>query len=178
MKAQLSADYLVILAVLMLLALLSLGILGYFPDIGKNLQAKASYDFWQNQARPIAVMDAIYRQDENRIYFALKSHSQEQISIKKLFVNSTQLALFRNDATGEQLCDEITCKVSPCDCDFEISPFGNASAFSELYAEDASPCGENDNYFLEDFSLFYTNARDSSDTLQEKGYYLLAITCG
>ncbi len=53
-KAQASTEYLIILAVVVIIALIVVGVLGAFPSIGRGTSAKASAAYWASA--PIGVM--------------------------------------------------------------------------------------------------------------------------
>ena len=55
--AQASTEYLVIIAVVLVLALVILGLLGGFPSFSYNAQAGDSARYWSSSASPLAIVD-------------------------------------------------------------------------------------------------------------------------
>lgn len=57
-KAQASTEYLVLLAIALILAIIGLGVSGFFPSFSYDAQAGDSMRYWANAASPIAIIDA------------------------------------------------------------------------------------------------------------------------
>jgi len=58
MKAQGATEYLVLLAVVLIVALVSVALLGFFPEMASDAQVTESRMYWQS-ASPIAIMEVV-----------------------------------------------------------------------------------------------------------------------
>ena len=61
-KAQGATEYLVLLAVVLIVALVSVALLGFFPGMASDAQITQSQMYWQS-ATPIAIVEAVARYD-------------------------------------------------------------------------------------------------------------------
>jgi hypothetical protein len=57
MKAQGATEYLVLLAVVLIVALVSVALLGFFPGMASDAQLTQSQAYWQS-ASPIAIVES------------------------------------------------------------------------------------------------------------------------
>ena len=57
-KGQGATEYLVLIAVVLIVALVSVSLLGFFPGISADSQIKQSQAYWSGEARPFQVVDA------------------------------------------------------------------------------------------------------------------------
>jgi len=57
MKAQGATEYLVLLAVVLIVALVSVALLGFFPGMAADARITQSSSYWRGQARPFAILD-------------------------------------------------------------------------------------------------------------------------
>jgi len=88
MRGQGATEYLVLLAVVLIVALVSVALLGFFPGMASDAQMTQSKAYWQS-ASPISIieMDAIGRTSDassNLIYLRLKNSGPYAIRITKI----------------------------------------------------------------------------------------------
>ena len=57
-KGQGATEYLVLLAVVLIVALVSVALLGFFPGMAADARVTQSQSYWRGQARPFAILDA------------------------------------------------------------------------------------------------------------------------
>lgn len=114
-KAQASIDYLIIMALLLTVALVAVVLFGFIPDYTQSIEAKQSLDFWQ-QSSPVGIGQAIYNREDNKIYLAFLSRTDEPLVIKGLYINGTMLSLTTvptNGGAGANVCGVSTCNGIP-----------------------------------------------------------------
>ena len=57
-RGQGATEYLVLLAVVLIVALVSVALLGFFPGMAADARISQSQSYWRGQARPFAILDA------------------------------------------------------------------------------------------------------------------------
>ena len=57
-KGQGATEYLVLLAVVLIVALVSVALLGFFPGMASDARITQSQAYWRGQAKPFAILDA------------------------------------------------------------------------------------------------------------------------
>ncbi|MFA5929501.1 MAG: hypothetical protein WC861_01330 [Candidatus Micrarchaeia archaeon] len=57
-RGQGATEYLVLLAVVLIVALVSVALLGFFPGMASDARITQSQSYWRGQARPFAILDA------------------------------------------------------------------------------------------------------------------------
>jgi len=57
-RGQGATEYLVLLAVVLIVALVSVALLGFFPGMASDARITQSQSYWRGQAKPFAIMDA------------------------------------------------------------------------------------------------------------------------
>ncbi|SRR3989338_4761444 len=88
-KAQTATEYLIILAVVIIISLIVIGVLGGIPGIGKGAANRASAAFWKTS--DIAITDfAISASGTDTII--VKNNLKNTITINYLTINSIDLA--------------------------------------------------------------------------------------
>ena len=56
-RGQGATEYLVLLAVVLIVALVSVALLGFFPGMAADARMTQSQSYWRGQARPFAILD-------------------------------------------------------------------------------------------------------------------------
>jgi len=56
-RGQGATEYLVLLAVVLIVALVSVALLGFFPGMAADARITQSQSYWRGQARPFAILD-------------------------------------------------------------------------------------------------------------------------
>jgi hypothetical protein len=60
MKGQGATEYLVLLAVVLIIALVSVSLLGFFPGLASDAKITQSTTYWSGEARPISIVDSAF----------------------------------------------------------------------------------------------------------------------
>jgi len=60
MKGQGATEYLVLLAVVLIIALVSISLLGFFPGLASDAKITQSTTYWRGEARPISIVDSSF----------------------------------------------------------------------------------------------------------------------
>jgi hypothetical protein len=58
MKGQGATEYLVLLAVVLIIALVSIALLGFFPGMASDAKITQSASYWRGEARPVAILES------------------------------------------------------------------------------------------------------------------------
>ena len=58
MRGQGATEYLVLLAVVLIVALVSVALLGFFPGMASDARITQSQAYWRGQARPFAILES------------------------------------------------------------------------------------------------------------------------
>lgn len=80
--AQASTEYLVIIAVVLVLALVILGLMGGFPSFSYNAQAGDSARYWSSSASPIAIVD--FKQTGSALSLRVENRASLAVSLNSL----------------------------------------------------------------------------------------------
>ena len=59
-RGQGATEYLVLLAVVLIVALVSVALLGFFPGMASDARITQSQTYWRGQARPFAILDVSF----------------------------------------------------------------------------------------------------------------------
>jgi len=98
-RAQGATEYLVLLAVVLIVALVSVALLGFFPGMASDAQLTQSQMYWKS-ASPIAITDLAVRaisgmgSGANLPYMQVKNVGAYPIRITKLVSGTSALSLF------------------------------------------------------------------------------------
>ena len=88
-KSQTATEYLIILAVVIIIALIVVGVLGGIPGIGKGATSRASIAYWKSA--DISITDfAISSSGTDTVI--IKNNQRHTVTINDLIVNSVDLA--------------------------------------------------------------------------------------
>jgi len=84
LRAQGATEYLVLLAVVLIVALVSVALLGFFPGMASDAQITQSQMYWQS-ATPVAIVEMAARADDGDLvtypYLRLKNNGAYPIRI-------------------------------------------------------------------------------------------------
>jgi hypothetical protein len=97
MKAQGATEYLVLLAVVLIIALVSVSLLGFFPSMASDAQETQSETYWQS-ASPISITETgarfVYDGAGNFtfVYLRIRNTGSYPITISKVLANGTSIS--------------------------------------------------------------------------------------
>ncbi|MCX8197794.1 MAG: hypothetical protein N3F07_01170 [Candidatus Micrarchaeota archaeon] len=66
-KGQGATEYLVLLAVVLIIALVSIALLGFFPGLASDARITQSNSYWRGEARPIAILEHSFTPTSGRM---------------------------------------------------------------------------------------------------------------
>jgi hypothetical protein len=107
MKAQGTTEYLVLLAVVLIVALVSVALLGFFPGMASDAQMTQSKTYWTS-ASPIAIveMDAKFAATNfTKPYLRIENTGTYPIKITGLLSGTTALRYFYNGSAYQNISD-------------------------------------------------------------------------
>jgi len=89
-KGQGTTEYLIILAVIIVIALVVAGVMGWFPGMSSSINETQSKAYW-SATSPIALAD--WKLSSTGATFTLKNMSTDKITVTEINVNNTDLNL-------------------------------------------------------------------------------------
>jgi len=87
MKGQGSTEYLVILAVVLVVALIVVGLLGQFTGFGKQAKEQQSRSYWAG-AQPFSILQAKLASGTEQSQLLIKNQQMDTLFIKKIEVKA------------------------------------------------------------------------------------------
>ncbi len=100
--AQGATEYLVLLAVVLIIALVAIALLGFFPGTASDAQIAESQIYWQSQS-PIVITEMAARRflsdGATYPYLRIRNNGQHPIRITKVLGENAQISTFYCDAT-------------------------------------------------------------------------------
>lgn len=126
-RAQGATEYLVLIAVVLIVALVSVALLGFFPGMASDTQVTQSKTYWQG-ASPIAIVEwrAVYYAGDTHPYFRVKNSGAYPIRITKMLGANQSISMYYNGSGNLNMTDEYY--MAPG----EEKWFGNWNAISGL----------------------------------------------
>ena len=181
MRAQLTMEFLVMLALFLIIAIISVGLYVVFTDFSSGMDAKNSLDYWKSQARPFSIDDAFYETYGGRIYFAIKSNSDHDLVLTKMMVNGTSLAFFKSElgtpeGASTPYCNLLSCTSGGCVCSMDINAYSSQTILSESYMIPSIVCPQDVKYTYFNIELEYSSLSTNVNYTQS-GVYPLALKC-
>jgi hypothetical protein len=179
LKAQLSTEYLIIMALVLLIAFVLISFLNFFPNFYISFGYAFNKNFWEKYSEPFAIYNPHYKNSTLRLYFAIESKSPLNLTINAIEINNTKLALFlynqsNPEGVGSALCSQSSCIYNPCTCTIPLSPYSNISLVTEKYLLNLEDClqkGINENKI----KIIYSGEGFSNYTYSP--IFKLAIEC-
>ena len=108
-RAQGATEYLVLLAVVLIVALVSVALLGFFPGMASDAQITQSQIYWRG-AQPIAISDVgwVWKQNDlcwsalecGGAYLRIRNTGMYPIRLSKLLVANTSLLRYYDQRNG------------------------------------------------------------------------------
>ena len=111
LRAQGATEYLVLLAVVLIVALVSVALLGFFPGMASDAQATQSTTYWQS-ASPIAIVEwnSMGEPSAPNIYagpyFRLKNNGAYRVKITKFVAGSNTMSYVYGNSVGLMLLSD------------------------------------------------------------------------
>jgi len=105
MKGQGATEYLVLLAIVLIVALVSVALLGFFPGMASDAQETQSKTYWSS-ASPISIVETGARFLANGewnytfTYFRIRNNGNYPISITKILAGNTSISQVHTGSWG------------------------------------------------------------------------------
>jgi len=107
MLAQGATEYLVLLAVVLIVALVSVALLGFFPGMASDAQVTQSKMYWQS-ASPIAIIESDATTNSASYglpYLRIRNMGMYPIRVTKMLGNGQSISQVNNGATDTNMSD-------------------------------------------------------------------------
>ena len=88
MRGQGATEYLVLLAVVLIIALVAISLLGFFPAMAADAKITQSSTYWRGEATPLAILDSSFSTDGSGRLIVTNNDAMGTILIKNITLNS------------------------------------------------------------------------------------------
>lgn len=106
-KAQASTEYLIILAVVIIVALIVVGVMGWFPGVSGAITEQESQQYWKGMASPFSIQD--YKYSGTTLTLSLKNMGTDKLSLTGVSVGGTSGTITTTNFTaGETKTVNVT----------------------------------------------------------------------
>jgi len=89
-KGQGATEYLIILAVIIVIALVVVGVMGWFPGLGSGINEQQSRSYWKSTS-PLALTD--WKITSSNSTFTVQNTSNDKITLKDITVDGVALGI-------------------------------------------------------------------------------------
>jgi hypothetical protein len=93
MKAQGSTEYMVILALVLTIVLITLTILGFFSGFQEDARLGESQDYWANAAQPISIVDWKLVSSPPKLFLVVQDRAGSMLNLTSINMTSRDLGL-------------------------------------------------------------------------------------
>ena len=167
-EGQGSTEYLVVFAVVLIIALVSIGLLGFYPGMAKDAAKTESDTYWQVSAYPLRIIDSAYysgtacnASNSSAYHFVVKNAETHEVELKGISLNG-QAGIFCSAAANAS-ADQLT-----------IGPFESSAIDVIIPSSVAVPCA---NGRVASVAITFTYGTSNINFLTQKGDKDLMITC-
>ena len=89
MKGQGATEYLVLLAVVLIIALVSIALLGFFPGLAADAKITQSNTYWRGEARPVSIVEHSFNSTGDGTVIILNNDAAGTITITEMSFATT-----------------------------------------------------------------------------------------
>ena len=102
-RAQGATEYLIILAVIIVIALVVVGVMGWFPGLGSGINEQQSKTYWQS-ASPFAIQDWKLTGTATEAELVMQNMTPDKLEIEEVHIDGTDMDLTAdvNFSAGER----------------------------------------------------------------------------
>ncbi len=108
MKGQGATEYLVLLAVVLIIALVSIALLGFFPGLASDAKITQSNTYWRGEARPFAIVEHAFDSTGAGTLVLLNNDASGTLTITNITVGNGTYTTPTTFASGDQKNIAIT----------------------------------------------------------------------
>jgi len=91
-KGQGATEYLVLLAVVLIVALVAMALLGFFPGLSTDAKISQSDSYWQGVARPFAITESAQSSTSSNLIMVVENRDADQRVLTQIQVSGTGVA--------------------------------------------------------------------------------------
>ena len=111
-RGQGATEYLVLLAVVLIVALVSVALLGFFPGMASDARITQSQSYWRGQAQPFAIQDASLSGPTGQ--FSVQNMNANPMTLVNLSVGGVAFSGTGNGSFGAGEIKTVTTTVPNC----------------------------------------------------------------
>jgi hypothetical protein len=89
MKGQGATEYLVLLAVVLIIALVSISLLGFFPSMASDAKITQSNTYWRGQATPLGILEGSFNTSGNGTVVLVNNDASGIVSVTNMSFTSS-----------------------------------------------------------------------------------------
>ena len=114
-KGQGATEYLVLLAVVLIIALISIALLGFFPGLATDAKKTQSDTYWRGQASPFRVLDHTIATSNGVMTLSVQNSGSDKITLNAYAIGGTAVTgLNTSFQGGETKNINLTLGTNPC----------------------------------------------------------------
>lgn len=92
-RGQGSTEYVVVLAVVLGIVMVTFSILGFFSGFSEDARADDSQTYWANAASPFAIIDYKFQSSDSRLYMKIQNKAGVPLNLTSINFTSNDMAL-------------------------------------------------------------------------------------
>ncbi|MEM3362440.1 MAG: hypothetical protein QXV83_00200 [Candidatus Anstonellaceae archaeon] len=101
-KGQGATEYLVLLAVVLIVAMVAIALLGFFPGMASDAKITQSDAYWRGQATPFAVAEHARSSSDQNLILVLENNAGEQKQLTNITISGSGISMTYNTTTSER----------------------------------------------------------------------------
>ena len=107
-KGQGATEYLVLLAVVLIVAMVAIALLGFFPGLAGDAKISQSDTYWRGSARPFAILEHSFVSDNQNLTVVLQNVDSDQREVTEMSIAGSGFNGIANSTAGGVLSSSNT----------------------------------------------------------------------
>lgn len=180
-RGQAALEYLIGLALVLILAFVALSLLGIIPSFVILSGNQPSKTYWTANARPFAAVDSMYEEGNSRGYIAFENMMDEPLNLTSIYVNGTQVGYYEYNETysenkGSSALQTPGCTPPDCIYNILVGPRALQRIVTDPFMSADQICGAGGQEGKVPLTIGYTRP-NATNNFTETGQDGLVFTC-
>ena len=103
MRGQGSTEYVVVIAIVLGIVMMTFSILGFFSGFTEGARLDESQAYWSNAARPFALIDWKYQASPAKLYLKVQNKAGSQLNLSSIVFSNRDISLSLDSGFPAQL---------------------------------------------------------------------------
>ncbi|GEM_PF-1415522 len=103
MKGQGSTEYIVVIAIVLGIVMVTFSILGFFSGFSQDARIEESQSYWSKAARPFALVDWKYQPSPSKLYLIVQNKAGSQLNLSAIAFSSRDISMSLDSGLPTQL---------------------------------------------------------------------------